>query len=115
MYHFRRAKPPSRLVWEILLKSRLPQGMVEVRAHSEARLGVDRITPANFPRKPAVTMLAVLVLLIGFSRIFLGVHFLSDVIGSYATAIVWLTFCILMTHRTQSRAHVSQPGLGRQP
>jgi undecaprenyl-diphosphatase len=31
---------------------------------------------------------AVLVLLIGFSRIYLGVHFMSDVIGGYAAGDV---------------------------
>jgi membrane-associated phospholipid phosphatase len=67
-----------------------------------------RITPAHFPRRTAIALLAGLVLLIGFSRIYLGVHFLSDVIGGYAAAAVWLTFCILMTHRTQVRSHVSQ-------
>lgn len=71
-----------------------------------------RITPANFPRRTTVTALAALVLLIGFSRIYLGVHFLSDVIGGYAAAAVWLTFCILMTHRAQGRSSLSptQPG-----
>jgi hypothetical protein len=37
-----------------------------------------RITPAHFPRRAAIALLAGLVLLIGFSRIYLGVHFMSD-------------------------------------
>ena len=63
--------------------------------------------PTYFPRWTAIAVLAGLVLLIGFSRIYLGVHFLSDVIGGYAAAAVWLTFCILFTHRMQGRTHVS--------
>ncbi|MBV9299353.1 MAG: phosphatase PAP2 family protein, partial [Verrucomicrobia bacterium] len=64
----------------------------------------------------AIALLAGLVLLIGFSRIYLGVHFLSDVIGGYAAATVWLTFCILMTHRTQGRIQVSrEPGSTQPP
>ena len=47
---------------------------------------------ADFPRRTAVAVLAVLVLLIGFSRIYLGAHYLSDVIGGYAAAAIWLTF-----------------------
>lgn len=35
-----------------------------------------------------------LVLAIGFSRIYLGVHFFSDVLGSYAAATVWLAVCV---------------------
>ena len=56
-----------------------------------------QMSPAEFPRRTAVMVLATLVLLIGFSRIYLGVHYLSDVIGGYAAATVWLTFCILIT------------------
>ena len=36
----------------------------------------------------------VLTLLIGLSRLYLGVHFLSDVIAGYAAGIVWLAVCV---------------------
>jgi undecaprenyl-diphosphatase len=62
-----------------------------------------RVPRSDFPRRTAVAVLAVLVLLIGFRRIYLGAHYLSDVIGGYAVAAVWLTFCILVTDRTQRR------------
>lgn len=39
----------------------------------------------------AVTLL---ILLIGFSRMYLGVHYFSDVVGGYAAAGVWLSTCI---------------------
>jgi membrane-associated phospholipid phosphatase len=62
-----------------------------------------RVPRVDVPRRTAVAVLVVLVLLIGFSRIYLGAHYLSDVIGGYAAAAVWLTFCILVTDRTQRR------------
>ncbi len=43
------------------------------------------------------------ILLIGFSRVFLGVHFVSDVLAGYAAATVWLTFCILATRNYRRR------------
>ena len=37
---------------------------------------------------------AVLVIAIGISRLYLGVHYFSDVVGGYAVGILWLSVCI---------------------
>ncbi|MEO6351974.1 MAG: bifunctional DedA family/phosphatase PAP2 family protein [Burkholderiaceae bacterium] len=36
-----------------------------------------------------------LVMLVALSRVYLGVHYLSDVLGGFAEAIAWLTLCLL--------------------
>jgi membrane-associated phospholipid phosphatase len=41
-------------------------------------------------RGPLAVLAVVMVLLIGLSRIALGVHYLSDVIGAYLVGLVWL-------------------------
>src|SRR5215469_10724195 len=41
-------------------------------------------------RSAFITVIAVLVALIGISRILLGVHYLSDVLGAWALGITWL-------------------------
>ena len=46
-----------------------------------------------------------LILAVGFSRIYLGVHFLSDVLGGYLLGICWLTVGIALTEWQ----HINQP------
>jgi undecaprenyl-diphosphatase len=41
-------------------------------------------------RRAFITVIVALIALIGISRILLGVHFLSDVLGAWAVGIVWL-------------------------
>lgn len=50
------------------------------------------LLPALAPRarRPAVGGAVVLVLAIGFTRLALGVHYVSDVIGGYALGLAWL-------------------------
>jgi undecaprenyl-diphosphatase len=40
-------------------------------------------------------LLILISLVIGFSRIYLNVHWLSDVVGAYSLGIFWLTFSIV--------------------
>lgn len=44
-------------------------------------------------RRPVLIAFAVLVALIGFSRLALGVHFLSDVIGAWSLGFAWVGLC----------------------
>ncbi len=37
---------------------------------------------------------ALLIVAIGFSRLYLGVHYFSDVVGGYAAGLLWLSACI---------------------
>ena len=46
-----------------------------------------------FPRTIIAVAIA-LVLAIGFSRIYLGVHFFSDVAAGFAAALMWLAICV---------------------
>src|SRR5256885_1697148 len=37
---------------------------------------------------------AVLIVAIGISRLYLGVHYFSDVVGGYAAGLLWLSACV---------------------
>jgi membrane-associated phospholipid phosphatase len=41
-----------------------------------------------------IAIAAVWTIAIGFSRLYLGVHYFSDVVGGYAAGVVWLAVCI---------------------
>jgi membrane-associated phospholipid phosphatase len=67
-------------------------------------------------RKLLIIVSAVLLIaLIGLSRIYLGVHYLSDVIAGYAAGGFWLAICITAIHHIRRRyarkPHSSPPEL----
>jgi membrane-associated phospholipid phosphatase len=62
-------------------------------------------------RIAVLTAAALLVFLIGFSRLYLGVHFLSDVIAGFSLALAWVTLCAMLLHlrvRLSSRRQTSR-------
>src|SRR5258708_5551224 len=48
----------------------------------------------GWKRTLILTTMTVLILMIGFSRIYLGVHFFSDVIAGYVIGVICLAICI---------------------
>ncbi|MEH6657170.1 phosphatase PAP2 family protein [Leeuwenhoekiella marinoflava] len=44
----------------------------------------------------SITVLTALLISIGISRIYLGVHFPSDIAGGFIAGFIWVIFCILL-------------------
>jgi membrane protein DedA with SNARE-associated domain/membrane-associated phospholipid phosphatase len=52
------------------------------------------LTSSRLWRAVAIVVGAAVVVAIGYSRLYLGLHFFSDVIGGLAAGAVWLTTCV---------------------
>jgi membrane-associated phospholipid phosphatase len=57
---------------------------------------------------------ASLILLIGFARIYLGVHYLSDVVAGFAAGTLWLTVCIT-SYQFAERRRIGAAGADEVP
>lgn len=60
----------------------------------------------RWSRITIITVAVVLIAITGFSRLYLGVHYLSDVVGGYVAGAVWLVVCIAGYHVDRTRAHL---------
>ncbi len=63
-------------------------------------------------RHVTVVALILLVLLIGLSRLYLGVHYVSDVLAGFAAGGLWLSFCITAVNFIHARrVSLQQPAV----
>lgn len=90
---FRRDRPffPDPLATESTFSFPSGHAMVSLAVYGAIALVLARRLSTNGRRALLVAGVVVLVLAIGFSRLYLGVHFLSDVLGGYAAGLAWVS------------------------
>jgi undecaprenyl-diphosphatase len=57
----------------------------------------------------ALGVAVLLTLLVGASRVYLGVHYPTDVLAGWAAGLVWALLCWLIARRLQRRGDVEPP------
>jgi membrane-associated phospholipid phosphatase len=69
-----------------------------------------RLVPSNSARTAAPVLALAWTLMVAFSRMYLGVHYFSDVVAGFAAGAVWLGVCIsgLEASKRRSAKAVSQ-------
>ena len=69
-------------------------------------IATQRLTERS-TRIASIALGSIWVLLVGISRIYLGVHFPSDVLGGYTIAAAWFATCVTLTNLVSSRRHAT--------
>jgi undecaprenyl-diphosphatase len=95
---FHRARPqlfPWRVPYAGL--SSFPSGhsMTAMVCYSTLAYLMARLAPTAFLRRFTIAIALVLVLLIGVSRMYLGVHYPTDVLAGFTMGLAWASFCAI--------------------
>jgi undecaprenyl-diphosphatase len=69
-----------------------------------------RLTPERPPKTYFVTISVLLTILVGLSRVYLGVHYPSDVLAGWIIRSAWAIFCWAIAIRMQRRGAAAPPG-----
>jgi membrane-associated phospholipid phosphatase len=107
-YVFQRARPTFENPLLTLATYSFPSGHTAAAALFYGTLAAYLVCGTRSWRVRAAVMAAatLMVLLVGLSRIYLGVHYLSDVLAALAESCAWLTVCITASSALRRRRAV---------
>lgn len=108
---FRRERPsfPDPLATETSFSFPSGHSSVAIAFYGALAFVLARQLPRWRPRLAIALAAAAVIAAVGFSRLYLGVHYLSDVLAGFAAGLAWLLICVLalVIHaRRRARAYV---------
>jgi undecaprenyl-diphosphatase len=108
-----RARPGAELAYYVEASSAFPSGHSATAVALYGFLAYALARDAANPTRRAGAALAALavVLAVGLSRMYLGVHFLSDVLGGYLVGLLWLVAGVSLAELLRARS----PGTAAPP
>ena len=62
-----------------------------------------KLSKSAFVRVIGAIAASTIILIIGLTRVYLGVHYPTDIVGGYAAALVWLTISIIIFNQVEKR------------
>ncbi|MEO6624836.1 MAG: phosphatase PAP2 family protein [Burkholderiaceae bacterium] len=97
---FERARPSFSDPILVLASYSFPSGHVVASTVFYGLLGTFLVSKIDAWRWRALVVLLafVMVVLVALSRVYLGVHYLSDVLAGFAEGVVWLAICFTALH-----------------
>ena len=103
---FERERPffPDPLATETTFSFPSGHASVSVAVYGALAYLIAARVPSRRTGATVVAAAGVLVLAIGFSRLYLGVHYLSDVLAGFAAGLAWLLLCILAVELRDARS-----------
>ena len=117
-FAFQRARPSFDMPLLTLSTFSFPSGHVAGTVLFYGVLGAMLVSKTQVWRRRVRIVFAgvALVVLVALSRLYLGVHYLSDVLAAFAEAAVWLSLCMMGTHTFwQHRVENSRKGNTHDP
>lgn len=107
---FERERPTEVEALSYVHTSSFPSGHAMMSAVVYLTLGtlLSRLSRSFVMRFYFLAIAVLLTVLVGFSRVFLGVHYPTDVLAGWAAGLVWSTLCWLVARRLQKRGAVEQ-------
>jgi len=114
---FSRPRPDLVPHGSIVYTSSFPSGHSMMAAVTYLTLGVAMARAHSRRRVKAffIMMAALVTIAVGVSRVYLGVHWPTDVLAGWAAGSVWAIACWLLARRLQNRGPLEPEGVENEP